>query len=333
MKISTSIAECIGLWIAEGDRKTKHEITFTNSEWSLIEFFYFTIIKRFKGNPRVYVYNKKLNDMQVSLENCLIKYYIDSRASRPYFILRLASVEAIKKWKEVTTAVEPKHYAGILRGFFAGEGNIKTGSHSNRAIRLAQKEPIDLINNCLTYHKITWKFSKKDRAYCITGIWNWKIMKKLSLAKLHKEKQKAFISTFNSFKETHYPNGYIIQRLLKILSKPYRTKNLAKILARSEARIYDSLSDLNRLGIVKKYKVRSKNYWILSKEEVIIISKLKQKYLQTLEGKRTAEIGRIFKVSWKSAYNRLKELEKLNLIKQEGDIWKKVNTQKKIIVR
>ena len=32
------LAECVGLWLAEGDRKTLYEITFTNNYWDLIKF-------------------------------------------------------------------------------------------------------------------------------------------------------------------------------------------------------------------------------------------------------------------------------------------------------
>ena len=57
------IAECVGLWLAEGDNKSNREITFTNNEFSLIELFHKTIQKLFSNytfNINIYVwYNDK----------------------------------------------------------------------------------------------------------------------------------------------------------------------------------------------------------------------------------------------------------------------------------
>jgi len=61
-KITTELAECIGLWLAEGDKKTEREITFTNNCIPLVELFGFTIQKQFENypiNPRIYVYSAK----------------------------------------------------------------------------------------------------------------------------------------------------------------------------------------------------------------------------------------------------------------------------------
>ena len=39
MKITKELAECVGLWLAEGDNKTNREVTFTNNVFDLIAFF------------------------------------------------------------------------------------------------------------------------------------------------------------------------------------------------------------------------------------------------------------------------------------------------------
>jgi len=39
------IAQCVGLWLAEGDRKSNHELTFTNNSKELIKFFHNAIMK------------------------------------------------------------------------------------------------------------------------------------------------------------------------------------------------------------------------------------------------------------------------------------------------
>ena len=64
-------AECVGLWLAEGDQKTIAEITFTNNSWELIEFFGKTILQLFskhKINPRVYTYSADRQKINISTD-------------------------------------------------------------------------------------------------------------------------------------------------------------------------------------------------------------------------------------------------------------------------
>ena len=53
------LAECAGLWLAEGDNKTNSEITFTNNCLELILFFRQVIEEIYKGSnkPRLYIYS------------------------------------------------------------------------------------------------------------------------------------------------------------------------------------------------------------------------------------------------------------------------------------
>ena len=54
------VVECVGLWLAEGDKKTHGEITFTNNCFDLIQYFHKTILKLFKNhyfNVRIYPKN------------------------------------------------------------------------------------------------------------------------------------------------------------------------------------------------------------------------------------------------------------------------------------
>src|SRR3990170_6377779 len=127
LEISEQIAECVGLWLAEGDSTTEAEITFTNNSWDLILYFHKTVKNLFKViNPRIYIYFPSSEDMQeYSLDNIRFRYYIDSRATKPYFIYRIADKELVKIWKEIVEVCTIKEgiYSFILRGFFAGEGN------------------------------------------------------------------------------------------------------------------------------------------------------------------------------------------------------------------
>ena len=189
------IAECVGLWLAEGDKKTKNEITFTNNCIPLVELFYKVISKLFidkKERIRIYVYSK--NNEKIDIPFCkIVNYYTDKRAKKPYCILRLASVKDIKEWKKIVANIsnDKKQYVNILRGFFAGEGNIKEGSHNSRGLRIAQKERNILVELILTDLNIKkFKFRPNERSYIIYGKTNWDIFAELRLADLHPKKKK-----------------------------------------------------------------------------------------------------------------------------------------------
>ena len=46
--INKETAECVGLWLAEGDKKTFREVTFTNNSIELILFF-MILLNRYTG--------------------------------------------------------------------------------------------------------------------------------------------------------------------------------------------------------------------------------------------------------------------------------------------
>jgi len=102
------IAECVGLWLAEGDNKTKSEITFTNNCLPLVIFFYKVIKRKFsneKLKPRVYVYRTHNEVVNIPMK-CKINYYQDIRARKPYYIYRVASVNILKEWKKISQKQE-----------------------------------------------------------------------------------------------------------------------------------------------------------------------------------------------------------------------------------
>jgi predicted transcriptional regulator len=335
MEITPKIAECVGLWLAEGDNKTKYEITFTNNCLVLVKLFNQEVISKYSGNPRIYIYSRERN-IEFELDNCAIKQYMDIRANKPYFVLRLASVKVVRDWKIIVEKVKknPKFYADILRGFFAGEGNIKTGSHSNRTIRIAQKQPTEWVNNILDFFGVSYSFAERERSYVITGSWNWKKFAEIRLADLHPQKKERFWSVYKSFKEEHYPNNYIKNKLLKRLTEPCTTKELAIDFNRSKARINDVLCSLKEAKIIRKFNIRSNTFWIRNDSNKIIISDVKRNYLDLLEGNRTSDIAKLLNVCWKSANRRLSELERLNLVVQDKQtLWKIVPTIKEIIVK
>jgi len=330
-------AECIGLWLAEGDNKTNSEITFTNNCWELIDLFYKTIDKLFcnyKYNPRIYVYSSDNSKPKTPYKNYTVKYYLHKRATKPYFIFRVASVEMVKEWKELVRKflASKEHSANILRGFFAGEGNVHVSSHKNRVLRIAQGIKKPFIDNLLKKLGISFYFEPSHRQYIIHGKPNWDIFANFRLADLHPDKKKKFWDNYN-FQQEHYGKFYLIKNIFSTLEKPFTAQQLSNKFNRSFARIQDVLIDLKKRGKTHNFRIGNVDYWTKDKN-LIIISKLKKKYLFLLNiSGRTSEMAKKFGVCWKSSFNRLKELEKLNLVRRQKDgRWIKTETKKKILV-
>ncbi|MDP3918456.1 MAG: hypothetical protein Q8Q35_00940 [Nanoarchaeota archaeon] len=343
MILDDNLTICIGLWLAEGDNKTKSEITFTNNCPELIILFHNTLTQHFKledYRARVYIYNMNKKEINAPVDKVRVKRYIDKRARKPYYIWRLGSVKHIKLWKEIVklSLKDKRNSKNILKGFFAGEGNINfisSNSKISRKIRIAQKQENPYIEKIMDYLKITYRFRHKDRAYEIWGKPNWDTFKRLKLADLHPNKKERFYKAYNTFKEEHYPTWHLGQKVIDNCFEPITCKSLSKLLKRSPSRICEILSDLKKENKVYSFRVRSLTYWTLNKE-IIIISSTKQEYLRLLNinNYKTSEIARILKVCPKSANNRLFELKKLKLINRNLDkSWTLSFNNKEIIVK
>lgn len=331
----SKIAECAGLWLAEGDNKTKYEITFTNNSQELIRFFYGVLTKVFpKGKFRLYVYTP--NDKQnINLKNCLIRVYADKRARKPYYILRYASVKDVTKWRNITNKIftQKKYYPYILRGFFAGEGSIKTGMHSNRTIRIAQKFRLKIIDDILDHLSIEYKFSTLEKSYNITGQWNWKKFYNYNLFSLHPDKKLKFMKVWKSYKEIHYPFNFIKNNILHELSKPMTSKQLAEVFDRTQATLQEVLGELKQEQKIINFKSRSNDYWVRSDSNMIIISDRKSEILSILKDPcKVSDIAKRIHVDWKATRRRLAEMERLGLVKQENYLWRKIPINKEVVV-
>lgn len=334
--MNKNIAICAGLWLAEGDNKTTREITFTNNSFELIELFHKTIFSLFNlDNHWVYSYGKK-EDKRKKLKNSINKTYTDIRAKKPHYIYRIASVIKTKEWKTIVKQIKEDkiQWIYLLQGFFAGEGNIKTGSHKNRTLRIAQKNRHKYLENIFQELNLTWSFEKRGREYNFSSKHNWDVFAKYKIANLHPVKKKLFWNVYNSYSQKHYKNTYLKQEIYKQLTEPKRTKNLSKLYKRSIARICEVLIQLKKEGKVINFKAGKSNYWIRTDNNSIIISKLKNKYLNQLNSSnQTSLIAKKMNVSYKSAFNRLKELEKLGLVKRQADkTWKVIKTSKTLII-
>lgn len=338
LALNNKVAECVGLWLAEGDTKTKLELTFTNSCWNLIDLFYKTINKIFRNysyTPRIYVYSKDKEKVKIPYKNCVVKYYIHKRATKPYFILRFASVKMVKEWKQIVQEVlkDKKLFRFILRGLFAGEGNVYMGSHNRRILRISQKEEKEFINRILNELGLYFYFEKGNRNYVIYRKPTWDIFAKFKLADLHPLKKERFWRIYYSFKEEHYPTNYLIKEIFSILDEPITARELSEKFKRSFARIQDVLILLKKQDKIFNFRAGSIDYWTKDRD-LIIISKLKKNYLLFLDRpKYTSECAKHFKVCWKSSYRRLKELGKLNLTRRESDgRWVKLPAKKKTLI-
>ena len=332
------LAECVGLWLAEGDNKTKYEVTFTNNCIELILFFQKIIKSAYNGTnkPRLYIYSPTKRKVIYNFKGFKkINYYIDKRANKPYYIYRLADVKFVKIWKKLVSQIKqkPKHQEDILRGFFAGEGNIKYTYHNSKSIRIFQNKKKEFIDNILKFYNINYKYLEKEKYYNIHGRYNWDKLAKIKIANLHPIKKQRFWAVYNSFKEYHYQNNYLKKNILKLLNKPHTTKELSRVLNRSQARIAEVLVNLKKQKKIRYYQVGSRSYWTKDRK-ILIISKLKCKYLQLFNRPRTTtEFAKIFKVCYKSSFKRLKELEKLSLVKRKNDKkWVKIPIQKSVVV-
>ena len=334
------VAECVGLWLAEGDNKTIREITFTNNCLDLIQFFHKTILNIFKDHTfevGIYIYSPRVETMTLPFKNCKINRYIDTRATKPYFIWRLFSTEIVKKWKDIVEGVvnDQESYENILRGFFAGEGNIKVGSHNHRSLRIAQGKPSKLVESILDQLNIKYRYSKDERSYTISGKTNWDKCAVFKIADLHPLKKSRFLKIYSEFIEEHYPKNYLKNNLLKVLVNPKTASELSYLFKRSLARMSEVLVELKKLDHVENYKVRSKDYWIRKDQNKIIISSVKLNYLNILKNAKmsTKEISKEFNVCWQSSFRRLKELEKLGLVKiDKNKNWSIQKTKRGIVV-
>jgi len=330
-------AECVGLWLAEGSLKSKTEITFTNNCWDLIDLFYRTINEIFKNyeyNLRIYVYSKNKEKVKIPYKNCKVKYYFHDRATKPFFIFRLASVEVVRAWKKMVKETLSKKELSpyILRGFFAGEGNIKEVSRNSRVLRISQKSRKDFVDNALSNLKINFSYDSRRLTYTIYGKKNWDIFAKFKLADLHPDKKDKFWKIYKRFKEEHYEKNYLVNHIFPLLEEPLTARQLSNTFNRSLARIQDILIELKKQKEVNNFRVGSVDYWTKNKD-LIIISKLKNNYLLFLDKpKQTYQFAKKFKVCWKSSFRRLKELEKLNLVRRQKDgRWIKLQISKNIL--
>jgi len=335
------VAECVGLWLAEGDSKSLQEISFCNNCFELITHFHNTLTSLFSledNRVRIYVYSNDGKEFNIPIKNVRLKFYKDVRANKPYYLWRLASVDIIKKWRRIVEKIRHDKKLGVylLRGFFAGEGNIKYTSHNNRTIRISQKNRVDFVERILTEQGISYTFIPNHRnGYTIWKRKNWDLLARIKIADLHPIRKVKFWEVYNSFKEYHYSPNFIKNNMIPMLKKPYTNRELSKIFNRTPARVYDVLDELKKQGLITNFRIRSKDFWIRKDSNTILISSVKARYLILITNnpKKTKDLSIIMNVCFKAAKRRLLELQKLGLIKRlENKEWVRTCQPKKIQV-
>jgi hypothetical protein len=314
------IAECVGLWLAEGDSKTNNEITFTNNCLELIIYFHNMIKNLYHGNnkPRLYVYSSTKKILISEINGLKINNYTDFRAKKTYYIFRLSDVNFVKEWKQLVKTFKDNsvYYPEILRGIFAGEGNVKHDlkNKNSRNLRIASGKRDQFIEKLLKCFNIPIKFEANKRTYWIFGR-NLEKLNAINIASLHPEKEAKFRKMINSIKEIHYSPGELSELLLNKLDKFFTTKELSTTFKRSEARIQETLSELKRLDKISYIRTRRLTLW--ANKELInkYLFDEKVKLLHNIKKYQSFQrVGKELNLPRKAVAKKVRQFEKENLI-------------------
>ncbi|MFT4250706.1 MAG: hypothetical protein ACMXYD_05070 [Candidatus Woesearchaeota archaeon] len=250
--------------------------------------------------------------------------------------MRLTSVDCRIAWQYFVDTVKKyqRLHPAILRGIFAGEGSIQFDGLGRRIIRLAQLRS-SLIEWLFSSCGFQFNYSSNNRTYEISRRNQWDLANSLNLCSLHPQKHEQFVLAYKTFQQYHYPKGYLKSCVEQELIFPCTTRFLAKKYSRSPARIYDILYELQAEDKIQKYGVGSTVYWILSSQEVVILSGKNNAVLQLVEAgfQEVPEMVRYLNVGHKTIRKHLRKLTRFGIVRQdENNKWKRLPTKKRIIV-
>ena len=319
-------AQAVGLWLAEGDKRTRNEVTLTNNQPRLVTLFHKVVAKTLQPNltPRVAVYLPSTDTSYAHpVKSARYRIYVDKRSNRPYYIYRISGVTLAKRWLMLVrkTCKSESNYRYILQGFFAGEGNVKEGSHGSRAVRIAQGKPNQFVEKMLDHFGITYSYGG-HREYTICGRANLEKFLDLGLTILHPLKYKRFMNMMATFRQRHYQRHKLEELVFDRIRLPMTTKELAFELGRSTSRLSHVLCRMKAGGTVKMFHVNSVCYWIRADSRAIVISKQKMKILQLLAvGQRVRQLAASLGRNDKAVKRRLIELERLGLVGFQNPFW------------
>jgi predicted transcriptional regulator len=226
------------------------------------------------------------------------------------------------------------NYQGLLQGFFAGEGNLKTGEHGARALRIAQGARLNLLEKILRYYELPIHYESSGRNCVIWGRENLEKLFLLGVSELHLKKHAKFISMLASYKQRHYSRNLANQIVLKALANPLTARQVAESIGRTRSRAIAILRQLRNKNQVEMFKVRSSYYWMRVDCNSIVISFEKSRILDTLDHPlRTFEIANILGIESGNARRRLAELTRLGLVQKRNSNWCRIEVRKRVIVK
>lgn len=335
----TRLAEAVGLWIAEGDRATDGEITFTNASRCLVRQFFEVlccVFPDYVDRIRLYVYSDTGEGQPFDIPVRTVRRYQDERANRPYAILRLASVDCLREWRRLYDELlaDKTAHPDLLRGIFAGEGTVHISSRNSRTLRIAQLKS-SLLERLLKSCGFSYSYYPPSRTYEVSKRHQWDLAAEMDLCGLHPAKAADFKQAYAEFIEYHYPKGFLERAVLKDLHKPYTAQQLADKYDRSRARLSEVLGVLRKKGFVKKFGVLQTTYWLNSRVDKIVISSRKDAYLQAVASsgcRSTADVASYLNTDHSNASRRLRELQCLGLLDYEDGCWKPCKKKKDVHV-
>jgi DNA-binding HxlR family transcriptional regulator len=334
------LAECVGLWLAEGDNKTIREITLTNNSIDVILFFHEQIMKMYEGKneARIYVYSPSKRKLYNSIGNIKINFYTDERANKPYYIYRIADVAFLKKWHNIVEKIKDRKELSvhILRGFFAGEGNIKFDQkYGTRIVRISQGKRNEFLERMFKKFKLTFKYDDEKRMYWIYGKSNLNKLEELDIASLNPIKYAEFRRMMESYNDI--PRNQLKNTVYKMLKTPRKFKKLSNNLNVIWTDISFVLNELKKEGKIDYFRENRERYWakkdfvnkVLLKRKVDIISNLSNP-------SGVIKLSEFTKIPRKTIARRLKELEREGFIERteknnRQTKWRKTNEGEKFM--
>jgi DNA-binding HxlR family transcriptional regulator len=314
------IAECIGLWLAEGDNKTVREITLTNNSIDVILFFHEYMMKIYNGKnvPRIYVYSPCRRKLYNSIGGIKTNFYTDERANRPYYIYRIADVSFLREWRVIANKMKnrKKLIEHILRGFFAGEGNVKFDQmYGTRAIRISQGKRNDFLESMLKKFDLKFQYDNKKRMYWITSRRNLLKLKELDIASLNPVKYAEFIRMMRSY--SNISKSQLKREIYSKLMVPTKFNKLSSDLKANWVDTSLVLSELKKEGRIGFFRENREIYWARKAIVGKVLLKRKTDIISNLNiPKGVGRISKCTNIPRKTIARRLKELEREEFIER-----------------
>ncbi len=338
----TKIAECVGLWLAEGDNKTVREVTITNNSIDVILFFHEQFMKIYKGKnePRIYVYSPSKRKLYNSIGGIKTNFYTDERANRPYYIYRISDVLFLKSWHNIVEKIKDRKElsAHILRGFFAGEGNIKFDQkYGTRIVRISQGKRNKFLERMFKKFKLTFKYDDEKRMYWISGKNNLNELEELDIASLNPIKYAEFRKMMGSYNNINISRNQLKREVYEILKTPRKFKEVLNNLKVSWVDISLVLNELKKEGKIDYFREDRNRYWARKDFVNKVLLKRKVDIISNLDSSRgVIKLSEHTNIPRKTIARRLKELEREGFIERiEKDNrqtkWRKTNGGKKFM--